>query len=179
MYGPSARVILHPKYGVVVALRLEEDLQLKQLFLNMISEKNRFYDPQRGVWYVVGSLWMELGEVFFANGTDATWPDPFLVPEFPDARPPSVFTRGNNQDPFAPPIEEPFDAKRVPGETPRPYTEYTLMGLLPDADMDVVKASYRVLCMKWHPDRGGSHEKMTALNEAFSRIMAARKKEEK
>lgn len=176
MFGcPSARVILHPKYGVVVAIRLEDgDLNIEEMLKAVVPEDHRFWDPRRGVWYISGALWMELGEIFFSLNSDITWPDPFLVPEFPDAQPPSAFSKKDR------PIgaDEPFDARRKKGEPPRPFEDddYGLMGLSPSADTDVVKAAYRVLCMKWHPDKGGSHEKMTALNEAFSKIMAHRAK---
>jgi hypothetical protein len=34
----------------------------------------------------------------------------------------------------------------------------------------VVRTWYRELSMKYHPDRGGSHEAMTALNDAHERL---------
>jgi len=37
----------------------------------------------------------------------------------------------------------------------------------PDPDEGVVKAVYRELARKWHPDRGGSNEAMAALNEFY------------
>jgi curved DNA-binding protein CbpA len=37
-----------------------------------------------------------------------------------------------------------------------------------DADADVIRAAYRVLAAKHHPDVGGSAEQMTAINQAWT-----------
>ena len=39
-----------------------------------------------------------------------------------------------------------------------------------DAPLDVVKAVYRVLAKKNHPDAGGDQERMRAINSAYERI---------
>lgn len=39
-----------------------------------------------------------------------------------------------------------------------------------DAPLDVVKAVYRVLAKKNHPDAGGDHGRMRAINAAYERI---------
>ena len=49
---------------------------------------------------------------------------------------------------------------------------YAVLGVLPDAEDVVIKAAYRALAQRYHPDRfGGSHEKshafMSELNEAY------------
>lgn len=44
---------------------------------------------------------------------------------------------------------------------------YDILGLGPDASSDQIKHAYRRLAQRWHPDRGGSHEMMVRLNEAY------------
>jgi hypothetical protein len=44
---------------------------------------------------------------------------------------------------------------------------YAVLGISPDTDIDAIKTAYRRLAMQYHPDRGGSHEKMLQINEAF------------
>lgn len=47
---------------------------------------------------------------------------------------------------------------------------YAVMGLLPDADADVIKAAYRTLAQKCHPDLAGpsSEARMKALTAAYA-----------
>lgn len=40
-------------------------------------------------------------------------------------------------------------------------------------DTDRVKATYRAVSLKWHPDRGGSHEAMQAVNEFYTMLTEA------
>jgi len=44
--------------------------------------------------------------------------------------------------------------------------------LLPDAPPELIKAAYKTLAMKFHPDHGGDTARMQELNEAF-RLLAA------
>lgn len=44
---------------------------------------------------------------------------------------------------------------------------YAALGLKADANAKTIKDAYRRLAMLHHPDRGGSHEKMVLINEAF------------
>jgi hypothetical protein len=43
--------------------------------------------------------------------------------------------------------------------------------LLPDAPPELIKAAYKTLAMKFHPDHGGDTRRMQELNEAF-RLLA-------
>lgn len=45
---------------------------------------------------------------------------------------------------------------------------YRLLHVQPDAPAEVVKAAYRVLISKHHPDQGGDHELTVLLNEAWA-----------
>jgi curved DNA-binding protein CbpA len=42
--------------------------------------------------------------------------------------------------------------------------------LLPSAPPEVVRAAYKALAMKHHPDKGGSTELMQAINQAYERL---------
>ena len=44
---------------------------------------------------------------------------------------------------------------------------YKLLGVAPNATLADIKAAFRRKAMAAHPDRGGSHEEMTRLNEAW------------
>lgn len=43
---------------------------------------------------------------------------------------------------------------------------YATLGVAPDASMDEIKRAYRRAARHAHPDHGGSHERMQALNKA-------------
>jgi curved DNA-binding protein CbpA len=44
---------------------------------------------------------------------------------------------------------------------------YKILGVSADADIQTIKAAYRQRAVECHPDRGGSHEKMILINEAW------------
>ena len=44
---------------------------------------------------------------------------------------------------------------------------YAVLGVSPEATLAEIKAAFRRKAMEAHPDRGGSHEEMTRLNEAW------------
>lgn len=48
--------------------------------------------------------------------------------------------------------------------------DYAIFHLTPNAPIAVVSAVYRQLAKDNHPDSGGSHEKMAAINAAYDRI---------
>lgn len=50
---------------------------------------------------------------------------------------------------------------------------HQLLGLLPTADPAVIDAAYRALSKKWHPDAGGTNERMRDLNLAYERLRAS------
>lgn len=51
---------------------------------------------------------------------------------------------------------------------------YELLGVRPDAPLEVVEASYRALAKAAHPDAGGSGDAMAELNAALERVRADR-----
>jgi hypothetical protein len=63
-----------------------------------------------------------------------------------------------------------FAALTAPGKS-----WWDVLEVRPDASRDVIEASFRRLARDRHPDRGGSHEAMAALNEARAAGLAARK----
>ena len=56
---------------------------------------------------------------------------------------------------------------------------YSTLGVSPNASMDEIKAAYRKLALKYHPDRnGGSKEaeaKMKEINDAYAQITNMKK----
>jgi len=51
---------------------------------------------------------------------------------------------------------------------------YTIMGLTSKASNEVIKAAYKALALKLHPDRGGDSNKMEELNLAYEKIKKER-----
>lgn len=49
---------------------------------------------------------------------------------------------------------------------------YAALWLRDGAPLDVVKAVYRALALRTHPDRGGSTEEMQRLNAAYEQIVS-------
>jgi curved DNA-binding protein CbpA len=44
---------------------------------------------------------------------------------------------------------------------------YNVFGITPDAKFDKIHDAYRRLALKWHPDRGGTHEMMVLVNIVY------------
>jgi DnaJ-domain-containing protein 1 len=58
-------------------------------------------------------------------------------------------------------------------ERPRTAPDaFATLHLLPSAPPEVVRASYKALAMKHHPDHGGDTEAMQKINEAYRRLAA-------
>ena len=51
-----------------------------------------------------------------------------------------------------------------------------ILGLLPEADLEVATAAYRVMAKRHHPDHGGSAGRMRQLNWAIEQVRARGKK---
>ncbi|MDB6025145.1 MAG: hypothetical protein JWM68_1368 [Verrucomicrobiales bacterium] len=45
---------------------------------------------------------------------------------------------------------------------------YCILGVAPSANFETIKKAYKQCAFRSHPDRGGSHEAMLLINEAFS-----------
>lgn len=52
---------------------------------------------------------------------------------------------------------------------------FELLGVRPDADIEVIEAAHRSLAKRAHPDAGGSSERMAELNAAMDRIREERR----
>ncbi|MBU6365500.1 MAG: J domain-containing protein, partial [Gemmatimonadetes bacterium] len=44
---------------------------------------------------------------------------------------------------------------------------YRVLHVQPDAPVEVVRAAYRALAAKHHPDKGGDHDRAALVNEAW------------
>jgi DnaJ-class molecular chaperone len=56
---------------------------------------------------------------------------------------------------------------------------YGILGVEKCASEDEIRAAYRKLAMKWHPDKNSSqeaHDKFVAINEAYSTLKDAEKR---
>lgn len=45
---------------------------------------------------------------------------------------------------------------------------YQILGIPPNATIDIIKKAYREKALRYHPDRGGTHEQMLLINEAWA-----------
>lgn len=59
-----------------------------------------------------------------------------------------------------------------PAAAPRRWWE--VIGIQPHAPTDAVQAAYRLRAIAAHPDRGGTHERMTELNRAMDEFRKER-----
>ena len=56
------------------------------------------------------------------------------------------------------------------------YDPYAVLGVRPDADIEVIKSSFRALARKYHPDTGitPDPQKFQAAKEAYDKIVGGR-----
>jgi hypothetical protein len=66
----------------------------------------------------------------------------------------------------------PLNTPPPPPPRPKPVDPYTALHLLPSAPPEVIKAAYRALAVKLHPDHGGNEEEMKRINAAYKRLAA-------
>lgn len=57
-------------------------------------------------------------------------------------------------------------------------TVWGKLWLLPGAPQELVSSSYKVLAKLYHPDKGGSNEAMSEINEAYRELMKDFKEQE-
>jgi hypothetical protein len=73
------------------------------------------------------------------------------------------------------------DGRRGWEETPRqhapapPAGPYDTLWLKPGAPQELIAAAYKILALRHHPDRGGSHEAMVAINKAYEALKRGQK----
>jgi hypothetical protein len=72
------------------------------------------------------------------------------------------------------PIEQQQQAPPPPRDEPRSVPRWAkTLHVSPDAPLQVAEAAYRALSLKEHPDTGGSHDRMKALNLAIEQARQA------
>jgi len=61
--------------------------------------------------------------------------------------------------------------------TTQGYDPYVVLGVRPDADIEVIKSSFRALARKYHPDTGATpdSQRFQAAKEAYDKIVRERK----
>lgn len=60
-------------------------------------------------------------------------------------------------------------------QSPPPSSHHAKLYVTPDAPPEVIKAAYKALAMKYHPDRGGDGRAMVEVNAAFEALQKAGK----
>jgi hypothetical protein len=107
----------------------------------------REYEPDTKQWFVADAARTQLdrwlGHLFVTHGVEAEWLTSDDAGE--RARKPHTSAKA---DPFA------------------------TLHLLPTAPMEVVRAAYKALAMKHHPDLGGDTQAMQRLNQAYRELAA-------
>jgi len=53
---------------------------------------------------------------------------------------------------------------------------YDTLGISKSASQDEIKKAYRRLALKYHPDKGGDHDKFTEINEAYQALSDPQKR---
>lgn len=48
---------------------------------------------------------------------------------------------------------------------------WNILKLMPPKTKDEIKRQYRKLCLKYHPDKGGSNEKFIKLKDAYDKLL--------
>lgn len=56
-----------------------------------------------------------------------------------------------------------------------PINPYELLGIRPDADLEVAEAAWKALMRRAHPDADGSEEQVKKLNAAIEQIRKEKK----
>lgn len=62
-----------------------------------------------------------------------------------------------------------------PGASSGTRSDYAMLFVTDDAPPEVIKAAYKALAIKYHPDRGGDTVAMQAVNAAYDRLKKAGK----
>lgn len=120
-----------------------------------IDWHDRRFDPAERVWYVDEDAGRDLWDWIVAHvGVDQR--------RFVGVDPAALRGEDRRARTAAPPPPPP------PGRAAG--SPYDVLMLRPGAPPELVKAAYRILAQLHHPDRGGDHEAMVALNRAFAAL---------
>lgn len=68
----------------------------------------------------------------------------------------------------------PVDSQRTDRKDAPLFDAYNSLGVNPDDSIELIKAIYRKKSMYYHPDIGGTNEKMKKLNWAYNLVMESR-----
>lgn len=119
-----------------------------------ISPHERRYDPSKRQWLINSaafddiSLWTEYAQQTFAARVE------WSVLNKKEQR-----THGSSKRAYKP-------------HTPVKADFYATLHLQPTAPPELIRAAYKCLAMKHHPDHGGSTEVMQKLNQAYAVLEA-------
>ena len=133
----------------------EDFLGLVRSFKSRVDWQARRFDPHEKVWHLTRA----------AGGELRLW---LLAHVAVDQRRLVGLTLDDlleDDEPTAPPPPPPR-----PSPVRGPSSPYDVLWLRPGAPPELVKAAYRALAQLHHPDRGGDHEAMVAINRAFDAL---------
>ena len=151
---PTYRLIDHKEMGESVVIKTSWDPEFVEALKSTIPAKGRRWDPEAKVWCVDRQFEDDAFSVVVDSfGEEPEW-DEDLAPDYPPPKPTGSASYGSPR----------------PAPAATTASPWSVLGLMPNADPDVAKAAYRILSRKWHPDHGGSNEKMASLNLAWETV---------
>lgn len=153
---PTYRIVDHDELGESIAIKTPYIPEFVECLKATIPGKNRRWDPDDKVWIVERVCEDELFSLVSDHyGDEPEW-DENVAPGYEAPAP----GKPKTSPPADPPSEGKFPAEMA----------WSVLGLVPAVDPDVAKSAYRILSRKFHPDHGGSNEKMARLNTAWEII---------
>jgi DnaJ domain len=76
----------------------------------------------------------------------------------------------------APPPRKVAGAPRTLEGAPRPLSAYAVLGIAKGASAQEIRAAYKRMALLTHPDQGGSDEAFRAVQRAYERLSAAKRR---
>ncbi len=66
-----------------------------------------------------------------------------------------------------------YAALPAPGSVPKRHW-YQVLGILPSATIEEIKAAFKDMAKRFHPDQGGNHDQMAEINAAYQEAITER-----
>lgn len=167
-FAARLRLVVHPEWGTQIAVGMPYIEDAVFALKEGILCQARRWDRRFGAWFVAPTERASL-ERILVRWFEVRWiSDSSYLPNLP---------AGGWDDPPREPPPRPRPApepERPRRPAPGPYRPvagpHAVLGLLPTCDPDVVRAAYRILASKHHPDHGGSASAMAEINAAWEEI---------
>jgi hypothetical protein len=188
------RRIQHPNRGAQIAVMARKISRFDDA-IRKLPSSTRYWDNSSQIWFVNIDLERTLVEYCKRFFDVVVWDDSICKAfetaakaqkkEPPKASPPPPKQKQSNPPPpsFEDVFGQSFFGKRATHTPPAAAKDrdffsrkhatahdYKTLQVDQDACEEVVKAAYRALSLKYHPDRGGNADRLAAVNVAFERI---------